>query len=232
MPPYPTRSYVRAHPSFQLDGGDEIATGSPTKRSPTKRSPSRKSPSKQSPTKRSQRSIGVSKRPKVKVTTFPTLREGSVQPTPQTIDPTTPQTWGPPASQDLGWAPKKLKRASAVGVGNDGSKSWLAVHKGVTEDVSPLTSMAPGKLPTLPEMEVEDEPIMQREYVRLMNNRDTARKFQEQWGRENKENRTTADPNPGSSSMAIDQGASSAVSSDCPAAVRGVRRTDTEEIFN
>ena len=191
MPPYPTRSYVRAHPSFQLNDGDEVATRSPTKRSPSKLSPSKRSPSKQSPTKRS----AAAKRPKVKVMTFPTLREGSVQPTPRTTDPTTPQTWNPPANEDLGRAPRKLKRSSNAG-GLGGSQSWLATRKGVQEDVSPLTSMATGRLSILPEMEVEDESITQ-EYPRLMKSRDA-----------------------GASSTAH------------PVIAPGLRRTDTEEVFN
>src|SRR5882757_968602 len=149
MPPYPTRNYVRAHPSFQLNDGSEVATHSPTKRSPSKRSP----------TKGFQRNGAPSKRPQVKLTTFPVLREGSVQPTPQTTNPTTPQTYNPPASEDLRRAPKKLRRASnVIGGGGDDSQSWLGVRKGVREDVSPLSSLAPGKLSILPEMiEAEDE---------------------------------------------------------------------------
>lgn len=231
MPPYPTRSYVRAHPSFQLDDGGEIATHSPTKRSPSKRSPSKRSPSKQSPTKRSQRKGAPSERPKVKVMTFPVLREGSVQPTPRTNDPTTPQTWNPPASEDLGRAPRKLKRASnVIGGGIDNSQSWLAARNGVRDDVSPLTSMAPGRLSILPEM-AEDESIAQREYARLMKSREAAMVLQEQWERKEKENRTAAGLD-SEHSMAVDQGASSAISSDYPATARGMRRTDTEEVFN
>ena len=227
MPPYPTRSYVRAHPSFQLNDGDEIATHSPTKRSPSKRSPSKQSPSKQSPTKRSKRSGAASNRPKVKVMTFPVLREGSVQPTPRTTDPTTPQTWNPPASEDLGRAPKKLRRASHV-IGGDDSQSWFAARKAVQEDISPLNSMAPGRLSILPEMP-EDESITQREYARLMESHDAARRVHEQWQR--RENRTAAglDHEDG---MAVDQGASSAVSSDYPATTRGLKRINTEEVFN
>jgi len=163
--------------------------------------------------------------------TFPTLREGSVQPTPRTSDPTTPQTWNPPASEDLGRAPRKLRRASnIIGGGIDSSQSWLAARKGVQEDVSPLTSLAPGGLSTLPEMEAEDESIMQREYTRLMKNREPTRKVQEQWERGEKESRITAGVSP-ETSMDVDQGASSAISSDYPATVRGFRRTDTEEVF-
>ena len=84
--------------------------------------------------------------------------------------------------------------------------------------------MAPGRLSILPEMEGEDEGIMQREYARLMENREAARKVQERWER-GKENR--AEDN-----MAVDQGASSAVSSDYPVTARGVRRINTEEVFS
>ena len=222
MPPYPTRSYVRAHPSFQLNDGSEVATQSPTKRSPSKRSPTKQSPYARSPTKRSQRNGAPSKRPEIKVMTFPALREGSVQPTPRTTNPTTPQTWNPPASEDLGRAPKKSRRASnVIGGGIDRSQSWLAARNGAHEDVSPLTSLAPGRLSILPEAEVEDENIMQREYTRLMKSRDATKRVQVQWEQENKEN-----------SMDVDQGASSAGSSDYPATARGVKRTDTEEVFN
>jgi len=165
------------------------------------------------------------------VTTFPTLREGSVQPTPQVNDPTTPQTWNPPASEDLGRAPRKLRRASgAIGGGIDRSQSWLAARKGIQDDVSPLTSMAPGRLSILPEAEGEDEGIMQREYARLMENREAAKRVQERWER-GKENRIITGPDP-ENSMDVDQGASSAVSSDFPATARGVKRVDTEEVFN
>lgn len=97
--------------------------------------------------------------------------------------------------------------------------------------MSPLTSLAPGRLSTLPEMEAEDESIMQREYTRLMKGSEATRKIQEQWERGEKENRIVAGASP-ETSMDVDQGASSAVSSDYPATVRGVRRTDTEEVFN
>jgi len=160
--------------------------------------------------------------------TFPVLREGSVQPTPRATDPTTPQTWNPPPNEDLGRAPKKLKRASGV-MGGD-SQSWLAARKGVREDVSPLTSLAPGRLSTLPEMEAEDESVIQREYARLMKSRDAARRAHEKWEKENQ----TAAPGvePSETSMDVDQGASSAISTDYPATVHGIRRTDTEELFN
>lgn len=231
MPPYPTRSYVRAHPSFQLNDGSEVATQSPTKRSPSKRSPSKQSPYKRPPTKGSQRGAAPSKRPQleVKVMTFPVLREGSVQPTPRVTDPTTPQTCNPPTSEDLSRAPRKLKRASrVVGGGIDGSQSWLAARQGVREDVSPLTSLAPGRLPSLQEMEAEDEGTMQKEYARLMKNREAARRAQEQQG---KENRTATGASP-DDSMDVDQGGPSAAGSDYPATVRCVKRTDTEEVFN
>jgi hypothetical protein len=91
--------------------------------------------------------------------------------------------------------------------------------------------MAPGRLSILPEMEAEDESITQREYARLMKSRDAARRVQEQWERGEKENRVAAGPSP-ECSMDVDQGASSAVSSDYPATVRGVRRSGTEEVFN
>jgi len=80
-------------------------------------------------------------------------------------------------------------------------------------------------------MEAEDESIMQREYTRLMKGSEATRKIQEQWERGEKENRIVAGASP-ETSMDVDQGASSAVSSDYPATVRGVRRTDTEEVFN
>jgi len=90
--------------------------------------------------------------------------------------------------------------------------------------------MAPGRLSILPEVEGEDEGIMQREYARLMESREAAKKVQERWER-GKENRIIAGDNP-ESSMDVDQGASSAVSSDYPATTRGVRRVVTEEVFN
>lgn len=108
----------------------------------------------------------------------------------------------------------------------DDSQSWLAARKEVREDISPLTSLAPGRLPSLQEMEAEDEGMMQREYTRLMKSREATRGVQE---RLEKENRTGASPEV---SMDVDQGASSAVSSDYPATIRGVKRTDTEEVFN
>ena len=227
MPPYPTRSYVRAHPSFQLNDGSEVATQSPTKRSPSKRSPSKQSPSKRSPTKGSQRNTTTSKRPQVKVMTFPTLREGSVQPTPRTTDPITPQSWNPPASEDLSRAPKKLKRVSGV-VGVNDSQSWLAARQGVREDISPLTSLAPGRLPSLQEMDVEDDGIMQKEYTRLMKSREATRRGLE---RGEKENHIGPGVSP-ETGMDVDQGASSAASSDYPPTVRGIKRIDTEEVFN
>lgn len=214
MPPYPTRSYVRAHPSFQLDDGND--TQSPTKRSPDKRSLSRQSPYKRSPVKRSQRSPAPSRRPKVRVMTFSTLREGSVEPTQRTTDPTTPQTFNFPPDEELARAPKKLRRATNAVGGNDGS--WLATNRGAREDISPLTSFAPGRLSVLPEVEVEDESVIQREYVRLMKGRETTKKVYEQWEQKEKENHTAAGPN-----MDVNQGTSS---------IRGIRRTDTEELFN
>ncbi|KAF9788520.1 hypothetical protein BJ322DRAFT_640319 [Thelephora terrestris] len=226
MPPYPTRSYVRSHPSFQLnDGSDTLSPSkrSPTKRSPSKQSPSRQSPNKQSPTKRSQRNDAPSKRPKVKVMTFPALREGSVQPTPRTTDPTTPHSWNPPANEDLSRAPRKLKRASRV-IGSD-EGSWLATRKGDQEDVSPLTSLAPGRLSVLPEIgeAEEDMKITQREYVRLMRSREAIVKAWDQ-----KENRNAAGRS-AETGMDVDQGVSPAIS---PAKVRGIKRVDTEELFN
>jgi hypothetical protein len=107
------------------------------------------------------------------------------------------------------------------------SQSWLAARKGVQEDISPLTSLAP-RLPSLPEVEVEDEGVMQREYAKLMKSREATRRVQEQ---QEKENRTATGVSP-ETSMDVDQGASSAISSDYPATVRGVKRTDTEEVFN
>lgn len=81
-------------------------------------------------------------------------------------------------------------------------------------------------------MEAEDEIVMQREYTKLMESREgTARKFQEQWEREEKEKRVVA----GGSlekNMDIDQGTSSAVGSDYPATARGVKRSYTDEVFN
>jgi len=228
MPPYPTRSYVRSHPTFELDDGSGIATQSPSKRSSSGRSPYKRSPSKQSPNKRSQRGVIASKRPQIKVSTFATLREGSVQPTPRTTDPTTPQTLNPPTSEDLGRAPRKLKRASRIiGGGMERTESWLAERKGVRDDISPLTSLAPGRLPSLAEVEVEDEAIMQREYVKLMDSREATKRA---WGRE-KENQEVGGV--GSEVMKdVDQGASSAVSSGHPAPVHGLKRADTEEVFN
>ena len=164
------------------------------------------------------------------MSTFPVLREGSVQPTPQTIDPTTPQTWNPPANEDLGRAPKKLRRASGgIGGGIDSSQSWLAARQGIRDDISPLTSMAPGRLSILPEVEGEGEGIMQREYAKLMESREASKRVQERWER-GKENRIAGvDPE---DSMDVDQGASSAGRSDHPATARVVRRIDTEEVFN
>lgn len=116
-----------------------------------------------------------------------------------------------------------------MGGGIDNSQSWLAARQGIRDDISPLTSMAPGRLSILPEVEGEDEGIMQREYARLMESREAAKKVQERWER-GKENRL-AGANP-ENSMDVDQGASSAISSDYPATARGVRRVDTEEVFN
>lgn len=119
-----------------------------------------------------------------------------------------------------------------MGGGIDNSQSWLAERKGVRDDISPLTSLAPGRLPSLAEMEAEDEIIMQREYAKLMENREaTTKRFQERLEREEKENRIAAGNNP-ETSMDVDQGASSSVRSDYPATVRGVKRTGTEEVFN
>ena len=87
--------------------------------------------------------------------------------------------------------------------------------------------MAPGRLSILPEVEGEDEGIMQREYAKLMESRDAAKKVQERWER-GKENRIIAGAEP-EDGMAVDQGTSSAVS---PATARGVRRINTEEVFN
>lgn len=119
-----------------------------------------------------------------------------------------------------------------MGGGFDDSQSWLAARKAVREDVSPLTSLAPGRLSTLPEMEAEDEGIIQREYARLMKSREAAKRVQEQWQRGEKENHIAVPDVSPEVSMDVDQGASSAVSTDYPATVRGVRRTDTEEVFN
>lgn len=80
-------------------------------------------------------------------------------------------------------------------------------------------------------MEAEDESTMQREYARLMKSRETTKKVQEQWERREKENCIAAGVTP-EASMDVDQGASSAVSLDYPATGRGIRRTDTEEVFN
>ena len=89
--------------------------------------------------------------------------------------------------------------------------------------------MAPGRLSILPEVEGEDEGIMQREYAKLMESRDAAKRVQERWER-GKENRIVGvSPE---DSMDVDHGASSAVSSDYPATARGVKRVDTEEVFN
>lgn len=77
-------------------------------------------------------------------------------------------------------------------------------------------------------MEAEDEGTMQKEYARLMKNREAARRAQEQQG---KENRTATGASP-DDSMDVDQGGPSAAGSDYPATVRCVKRTDTEEVFN
>jgi len=107
------------------------------------------------------------------------------------------------------------------------SQSWLAARKGVREDVSPLTSLAPGRLSILPEMEAEDESVVQREYARLVESGEVVRRAYEQREREGKENHIAAE-----SRMDVNQGASSAIGSDYPATARSVRRSDTEEIFN
>ena len=70
----------------------------------------------------------------------------------------------------------------------------------------------------LPEVEVEDESIIQREYVNLMKGREVARNVYAQRGQTEKENVCTA-AGPGAPSAVGDTG-------------RGVRRTDTEEVFN
>lgn len=160
--------------------------------------------------------------------TFPALREGSVQPTPRTTDPTTPQSWNPPASEDLARAPRKLKRASKVIGGDDGS--WLATRKGDQEDISPLTSLAPGRLSVLPEIgeAEEDLKITQREYVRLMKSREATLKV---WEQKEKENRNAAGCST-ETNMDVDQGTSSTMRTDSPAKVRGLKRVDTEEVFN
>ena len=75
-------------------------------------------------------------------------------------------------------------------------------------------------------MEAEDEGTMQKEYARLMKNREAARRAQEQ--QQGKENRTATGVNP-DDSMDVDQGGPSAAG---PAAARCVKRTDTEEVFN
>lgn len=81
------------------------------------------------------RSGAPPERPKIKATTFPILREGSVQLTPRTADPTTPHGWNPPASEELARAPKKLKIASKAIRRDEGS--WLATCRGpVQEDIS------------------------------------------------------------------------------------------------
>lgn len=158
--------------------------------------------------------------------TLPTFREGSVQPTPRATDPTTPQTFNMPTSEELVRAPRKLRRGSNVAGGDDGS--WLTTHREVREDVSPLTSFAPGGLSMLPEVEVEVESNIQGEYVSLMKSREEDRKVLER----EKENRTVGGPIV-ESTMGVNQAAnSSMVRADYPVRVRGVRRTDSEEVFN
>ena len=81
-------------------------------------------------------------------------------------------------------------------------------------------------------MEVEDEIVMQREYAKLMESREaTTKRFQERRDREEKENRIVAGDDP-EMRMDVDQEASSAISTDRPATIRGIERIDTEEVFN
>lgn len=113
--------------------------------------------------------------------------------------------------------------------GDDGS--WLATQKGGQEDVSPLTSFAPGRLSILPEIrEAEDDSsVIQREYVKMIESREVARKV---FGRQEKENLTVAGPNVEASSMDVDQDVSSTVYAENGVAARVITRTDTEEVFN
>lgn len=78
-------------------------------------------------------------------------------------------------------------------------------------------------------MEAEDESIIQREYVRLMESREATRKARDR--REQEKNGIAVGVS-SEAGMDVDQGASSIVSSDYPATVRGIKRTDTEELFN
>lgn len=105
--------------------------------------------------------------------------------------------------------------------------SWLAERKGVRDDISPLTSLAPGRLPSLAEVEVEDETLLQGEYVKLMDSREATKRA---WGRE-KENQDFGGVD-SEVRRDVDQGTSSAVRSGHPAPVRDLRRNDTEEVFN
>lgn len=73
----------------------------------------------------------------------------------------------------------------------------------------------------LPEVEVEDESIMEQEEMSLMKSSEVTGKVYEQWDQLEKENRTVAGA-VGESGMARLGGSS-------PATGRGMRRTDTEE---
>lgn len=81
----------------------------------------------------------------------------------------------------------------------------------------------------LPEAEVEDESTtLQREYTKLMENRDPVKR---RWGQMEKENHIAA----GQSTEAgvdVDQVASSVVGTDHRPDTRGLKKIDTEEVFN
>lgn len=81
----------------------------------------------------------------------------------------------------------------------------------------------------LPEVEVEDESTtLQREYTKLMGNRDGMRG---RWGQMEKENHIAAGHNT-ETGVDVDQGASSVVGAGHRPDTRGIQRTDTEEVFN
>lgn len=83
----------------------------------------------------------------------------------------------------------------------------------------------------LPEVGVEDEGIVQGEYVSLTKISEVARTIHERREQREKENHTAAGPTTGSNTD-VNQRASSSVRADYPAIVRGIMRTDTEEVFN
>jgi hypothetical protein len=84
----------------------------------------------------------------------------------------------------------------------------------------------------LPEMvEDEDEKTSRQEYARLVVNPQGVMKAQGQWEQGEKENRAGAGLNP-ETGMDVDEGTSSGVRANYPGTVRGLTRTDTEEVFN